>query len=38
MNLWLQGERMGERLVRNFETDIVHTAIFKMSNQQGLTI
>ena len=28
----------GKRIVREIEMDIVHTAIFKMDNQQGPTV
>ena len=32
------GGRQGKRIVREFGIDNVHTAIFKMDNQQGPTV
>ena len=39
MNLWLLGgTEKGMGLVREFGAGCVHTAIFKMENQQGPTV
>ena len=38
MNLWLPGGIMGESLIGEFGMDNIHTAVFKMDNQQGPTV
>ena len=38
MNLWLPGGRMGRRDSQGVWDQHVHSAVFKMDNQQGPTV